>query len=1278
MTPARRGWRRFRRLSLLALACVLIAAAGLVAFGRLLLPVLVRDPVVVSTWLSERLGHEVSVARVEAEWAGAGPLLRLHDLGLAAPSGASAPLRLGKVELQIDLYGTVLPGRALLRDFALLDAELRLARDAQGRIRLEGIAGNPSADLQAWQWLDRIGEFSLRNGRLQLRDEGSGRSLSLDGVALRMAREQGDWRVGLALGSGAENGGRLRLVYAGALAEGLGARARLYAEADAFALAQLNGLWAFAGIEARHGTLDGQWWVDFDAGRVTRIEANGALTGVVLASAVPLELADSGVVDALQHLDAAAWRVKGAPESERFRLDLEWEREGGERGSLALGLARGEDAIALDGAGQGVPVALFAALAQLLPDSPAALRSRLYLAQPQGHLDQLEFWWRGPQRWNASASLRQLSVQPAGPRMPALAELQGRVSADPGGVLVELDGDPLEVAIPGVWKQPVRFLGVAGRIGVHRDAAQWRLEVPALDIAGEGYRLSARAELLPDPERGPRLDLSAKVLHGEVAAAKAFWVLNKMPPKTVEWLDRALIAGHIEDAGVVFRGHFSDWPFASEEGRFEAHFRVRDAVLDYHRDWPRAEAVEAAAGFINSSLRIDSASGLVRGNRIVATGGGIAVLKEPVLALDLAGSNDAARWFDFLRATPLERKYGSVFLGMALSGEVSAEAELRIPLKKTLGKTTLDGRAVLADVRFTDAKWDLDFTEVKGRAEFSTGGFAAEGLDLRAGEGSGQLRIAVGEYTGSSDRAVDAALRGRFSAQDLFGQIDDLRAILAQAQGSAPWEVDLSVDGGQSQDKHTHVEYRTSMEGIAIGFPAPLGKTASARRPLKLALDLPLEAGAPLRLDLGPEARLVAELPTRDRDFRGQLQFGPATPPLLPPRGLQVSGVAPGIDLAAWAGWIFQVASPASSSSILAGVDLRTDAGGNAEPEHFTLDRVDGSWVMRMEGPRADGELRFDGSAPGGGRVVAEFAHLRLPEPGDGVADVEFSPRLVPNLHLWVGDLSIGLAQLGQVRLEAFRVADGLRIEQLEARSPNVEVRASGDWLEQGGRARSKLNIRMSAQDLGRMLSGLGFAGVVEGGQTLATIDASWPGAPTSFALERLSGTLEVSVGGGRFLDVEPGAGRIFGLLSVRELPRRLLLDFRDFFQTGMSFDRIDGRFAMADGNAWTDDLVIRGPAADILVIGRTGLASRDYDQQVMVAPRISGALPLVGGLAAGPLGAAAGLLAQGVAGAEQDIEKSSSVHYSIAGSWEKPVVARLMPVRPDARPRNLPPQPAG
>ena len=95
----------------------------------------------------------------------------------------------------------------------------------------------------------------------------------------------------------------------------------------------------------------------------------------------------------------------------------------------------------------------------------------------------------------------------------------------------------------------------------------------------------------------------------------------------------------------------------------------------------------------------------------------------------------------------------------------------------------------------------------------------------------------------------------------------------------------------------------------------------------------------------------------------------------------------------------------------------------------------------------------------------------------------------------------------------------------------------------------------------------------------------------------------------------------------------------------------------------------MRGPAADLLIIGRTGLSSRDYDQQVMVAPHVSGVLPVLGGLAAGPVGAAAGFLAQGMVAQGGDIEKSSRVHYSVAGSWENPVVARLTPVRPDAPP---------
>ena len=49
----------------------------------------------------------------------------------------------------------------------------------------------------------------------------------------------------------------------------------------------------------------------------------------------------------------------------------------------------------------------------------------------------------------------------------------------------------------------------------------------------------------------------------------------------------------------------------------------------------------------------------------------------------------------------------------------------------------------------------------------------------------------------------------------------------------------------------------------------------------------------------------------------------------------------------------------------------------------------------------------------------------------------------------------------------------------------------------------------------------------------------------------QLLGEVGVRIGAGRLAEVDPGAGRMFGLLSVVALPRRLALDFRDVFGKG-------------------------------------------------------------------------------------------------------------------------------
>src|SRR4029077_10747263 len=123
---------------------------------------------------------------------------------------------------------------------------------------------------------------------------------------------------------------------------------------------------------------------------------------------------------------------------------------------------------------------------------------------------------------------------------------------------------------------------------------------------------------------------------------------------------------------------------------------------------------------------------------------------------------------------------------------------------------------------------------------------------------------------------------------------------------------------------------------------------------------------------------------------------------------------------------------------------------------------------------------------------------------------------------------------------ESRPTAEGMRIDKFDSRSPNVNMTASGTWTGTAQSNNSHLKITLTAQTLGHMMDALGFTGLIDGGQTTADIDAIWPGPPSAFALPKLeTGAITLKVAEGRILEVDPGAGRFFGLLSLSEIPRR-------------------------------------------------------------------------------------------------------------------------------------------
>ncbi len=1244
---------------------MLVFAAGLLAIGRLALPWLIDSPERVAGWLGERISRSVALDGVKAHWSGPGPVLELEGMRIAATADEPAAITLGRARVQIDVYSWLLPDRHLLSEFVLVDANVDLVRDHSGRIALEGFGSAGKGGLG--NWLGRVGHLGLSGGSLRLTDAASGREYSLDEVELRV-RQRGDQIViGVERRVPGSNGGLRAVVELDGALNWPPDAANAYIETQDFPVAQLQPLLETLSIKAQRGLLGGKLWGSWRAGALTSLQGDWELENLVLV-APEFPWGEAGAIVSNVHLPGARVMAVGSGDGRVFNLDL---TAGTDPDNLDIRVSAQRRAAEPGGdwrfAAERLPLRLAGAVAQLTAALPPVLRSRLYAAQPQGWLDGLQGEARADGHWQLHGSLTELELRPGAPRWPQVRGLDARFAVDRNGLGLWIDDDALEFAIPGVFKAPVNLSRARALIGAHPGAQGWTLELVGGSLAGKDFAAHLDARVSPDALAGPLLELSAHVPGATILAAKDFWVLHKMPPRTVAWLDRALGPGRVVDGRVIYRGHPSDWPFRAHQGRLEARFAVEGAALDYHEAWPRAENLSVEAAFINSSMLIERASGRIAGARVVRGSGAIASLKDPVLDLDLSGEGDGARWLEFIEATPLRRKHADVLFGMALSGPVEVGARIHLPLRKDLGTSSVAGEALLKGAHFTDSKWNLDFGSVHGRLDFSEGGFSADQLRMQLAGENAELAIAVGAFTSNPARQVEARLQGRASAQALFGQYDQLAAILAQVKGVSEWTVAVDVPKvAEGETPASVIRYSTDLAGTEISFPAPLAKSAESVRRLELGVQLPIESAQPLRLEIGPDVRLFALVGTRDREFRGQLQFGPEAPMDLPAKGLRVSGEVESLNPAAWAGWIMSSAAGDGKDGVLADVALRV--GPKSAATQLRLDRSDGPWVLRVEGPDAAGSIRFETGAGRPTALVANFERLHLPEPsGGGSSPLSITPDLIPTLHLWVGDLRIGDARFGEARLEAFSTDTGLRVDLLEAKSKDLEIHAKGDWIGGIGGARSRFEIRMTSEDLGRMLTGLGFAGVIEGGQTLARIDASWAGAPFDFALERLTGAIDVSVGRGRFLDVDPGAGRIFGLLSLRELPRRLTLDFRDLFQSGMSFDRIDGRFALADGNAWTENLTVRSPAADILVIGRTGLASRDYDQQVMVAPHMmSKVLPVLGGLAGGPVGAAAGFLAQGMVAQGSDIEKSSRVHYSVAGSWEKPVVNRLSPARGD------------
>jgi uncharacterized protein YhdP len=474
--------------------------------------------------------------------------------------------------------------------------------------------------------------------------------------------------------------------------------------------------------------------------------------------------------------------------------------------------------------------------------------------------------------------------------------------------------------------------------------------------------------------------------------------------------------------------------------------------------------------------------------------------------------------------------------------------------------------------------------------------------------------------------------------------------LIDQLAGAAAWKAEIGIRGGNAD-----IVVESDLVGITSPLPDPLNKVASAALPLRIERTLPDPAREQYRFRLGDVGRGV--LVRRDGAWeRGAVVVG-AGEPQLPDRGLAAFIRVPVLDVDAW-----RQSMPARDNgggglgvdSVAVSADQLRLFGRDLHAVNATLRQREKGWQIALDMREMAGELFWQDAD--NGLLKGRLSRLYM-RPAAETAVADTSPlNNLPAMDLAVEDLRVGELALGALQVKARNERGAWHLDTLSLKNPEGTLTGRGFWKNVGSHL-TRLDFELVTSDVGGLLNRLGHPDVVRRGSATLSGDLSWSGPPTGIDYPSLSGSMAVQARNGQFSQLQPGVGKLLGLISLQSLPRRLTLDFRDIFSQGFAFDSIDGRMDVTRGVMRTaEPLSIRGPSARIEIEGQTDLEAETQDLRVVVRPEL-GAVAALGVAVINPVAGAATLLASAVG--QNPLNHIFSYRYHVTGTWSDPLVKK-------------------
>jgi uncharacterized protein (TIGR02099 family) len=1209
--------------------------------------------------LSRSIGKEVRIAEISADWQGLHPRLEMGGLSLHDNTGRQV-LGLNRVRTTL-AWRSLLVGDLRLKRLEIIDPVLDIRREADGLIYVAGIPVNePGEKGRFGNWILSQPLVLVLNATLRWDDRLRGApTLEMRAADLQLT------------GSGDRHEFSLRAEPSGGLGRNLDVRGEftghdlsapeawrgtLYVRMDNTHLSAWRTWVILQEFSDYEGEGDLRLWLEFGNKAINRVSADLDFRKV---SARLFE--DMPALEASRLSGQAGWRrLKDG--NEYFVNRLVFQPVGGALSTPAdfrLRLNKGGR-----GGGQllaiGLRLEAFGALVGAVP-LPKGLRPTLEALAPRGRLDQVAASWEGDWRKPANYALegrfQDLALQPIADK-PGFRNLSGRVTAKPDNGSLTLHGRDFTLDYPAALREPLQLdtldAGLSWR-AVGKNGYDITIDTVSLANADLAGTLAGRYRVAPD--EGDSIDLEGKLTRGAGTAAWRYlpWRVNE---DTVNWLRQAIISGRTDEVTLRLRGRVAEFPFAKGNGEFRVAAKIRDGVLKFAPDWPEIRDLDGDLTFQGEGMQAQTRSATILGVNLHGVRAVISDLfhHDETLRVDGKASGGTERFLEFIRQSPVKEHVGGfIHSDTHANGTGHLSLLLTMPLKH-VRDSRVSGAYRFIDnvVRFAGIP---ELSAVSGNLMFTEEGVNARDISARILGGPVAISVAS-----RGDGRVRLDARGTLEAADLG---DMIPAWLGRRlTGTTDWEGRGEVRPGEDE-----FFLDTDLKGLRVDLPAPFGKAADKRLALHFAINRRDDEES-LTLAYGNLASAAFLIDRHGSMGSANVRLGPGQAGAPNKRGLWISGLQRSGRLEDW-DFLFEsgeaeAEGEAGAPLTLNGLNLTFNEfaarGRRFHDINIQAAPHEEGWHLVLSGRELDGDLVY---TPGStatrdrGKVQARFKRLVIPEPEAELAAASTGKagELLPYVDLVADEFGLEGRKLGGLALRLSGTPQGVSLERLELKMPATRLIATGS-LARSTRRETWVDIDLQSSDTGKLLTRLGYPGTMKRGEMRIFGKIGWRGGPDDFQLANLGGRLSLSAAKGQFTKVEPGAGRLLGILSLQALPRRITLDFRDLFSEGFAFDTISSTMFLDRGVIYSNDFVMDGPAAKVSMGGQVDLNRETQTLRVKVSPKLNTSLALAGALAGGPVVGAGALVLQQVL--KDQIGQATTFEYLVDGGWQEPVVKRL------------------